>query len=65
VNGIDPVEVAHGLMLDKARSVSRLEVRNALGDFPEAGDLSDEEFDALVRQALDEIEAADIEIGGC
>jgi hypothetical protein len=61
---IDPIEVAHDLMLDKARSISRLEVRNALGDFPEAGGLTDDEFDALIQAVRDEIETADIEIGG-
>lgn len=61
---IDPIEVAHGLMLDKARSVSRLEVRNELGDLVAIGTLTATDYEALVTQVLDEIQTADIEIGG-
>lgn len=61
---IDPIEVAHGLMLDKARSVTALEVRNELGDLVAIGALTASEYEALVTQVLDEIQTADIEIGG-
>lgn len=63
---IDPVEVAHALMLNAARSVSEREVRNELGDHVGVGidEMPESEFDALVARVLDEVRTTDIEIGG-
>ncbi len=63
---IDLAAVAHGLMLNAARSVSELEIRNELGEHFCVGidEMPESEFEALVAQVLDEIRTADIEIGG-
>ena len=59
---IDPDEVATDLMLWHARHITRLEIRNAIGDFDGSADLSESEFDALIAQVDHLIETADITI---
>lgn len=59
---IDPAEVAAGLMLDAARNVTELQVRNELGDLVGIDDLTDQEHEAMVAQVLDLIRTADIDI---
>lgn len=61
---IDPVEVAHGLMLDAARSVTDRQIRNAIGDYEGSADLTSGECADLIAQVQHEIETADVEIGG-
>lgn len=52
-------ELAEGLIEWRARSITALEARNAVGDVP---DLTGDERDELVTAVLDKIEHADIEI---
>lgn len=55
-------EMATDLMLSRARSVNRLEVRNALGDYPGAPDLGTPEAEALAAEVLENIQTFGIEI---
>ena len=52
-------ELAEGLIEWRARSVTRREAQNEIG---EVADLTEDERDALVAMVLDRIERADIEI---
>jgi len=52
-------ELAGGLIEWRARSVTRREAQNEVGD---VADLTDDEREALVGMVLDKIEHADIEI---
>jgi predicted ABC-type ATPase len=63
---MDPDEYARALavdmMLDSARSVSRLDVRNAAGGHDAVADLDDAGYEAFLDQVLELIETADIDI---
>lgn len=54
--------LAADLMLDAARSVNRLDVRNAAGGHEDIADLTDDEYEAFLDQVLEFIETADIDI---
>jgi hypothetical protein len=54
--------LAADLMLDAARSVSRLDVKNAAGGHEAVADLTDAEYGAFLDNVLDLIETADIDI---
>lgn len=55
-------EAAAGLMLDAARGVSLLQVRNCLGGHEDLADLGDGEFEGVLQAVLEAIETADITI---
>lgn len=59
---IDPVEVAHALMLDAARSVTNRQIRNAIGDHDGSADLSRDETAALIADVQHLIYTAEITI---
>lgn len=59
---IDPIEVAHVLMLDAARSVTDRQIHNAIGDHEGSADLSSGEFADLIAQVRHEIYTAEITI---
>jgi hypothetical protein len=55
-------DLAVDLMLDAARSVTRLDVKNAAGGHEAVADLTDGEWEAFLDGVLDLIETADIDI---
>lgn len=60
--GIDPAELAGGLMLDAARNVTERQIRNAIGDCAGSADLTEDETGELVQQIRDLIDTSDITI---
>lgn len=55
-------EVATELMLDAARSIDRLRVKNHVGGHEDLEELTDGEYEAFVAGVLERIETADITI---
>jgi hypothetical protein len=55
-------DVAEDLMRDAARSVNRLQVKNAVGGHDNLADLDDEQYEAFYAAVLDRIEHAEITI---
>lgn len=55
-------ETATELMLDAARSVSWLQIKNAVGGLPEAADMDDDEFERMITAVSETIQTADISI---
>lgn len=54
--------LAVDMMLDAARSVSRLDVKNAAGGHEAVADLTDDEYEAFLDSVLNHVETADIDI---
>lgn len=55
-------DLAADLMLDAARSVTRLDVKNAAGGHEAVADLTDAEYETFLDGVLELIETADIDI---
>lgn len=62
MSAIDPVKVAHDLMLDAARNVTTRQIRNAIGDHDGSANLSNDDTAALIADVQYLIETAEITI---
>lgn len=62
--GLDELvaEIAPELMEDRARRLTALEVRNAIGGRDDLGDLDDEQYERLVDAIVTAADTADITI---